>query len=1080
MGDLTPWYQAREKMVEAVVADLHGSTRDELLNEEPLERFIVGILYPQASGGGGETALEVADEVPEGEAGTAPDADYDPGVSFAHLRYPSTMGLTCGLTSSATRLVVKVEADRYVPVAGSSEPVVDETVASRAHSRRHDRWELVCERPAPIEVSVGRPGSRSAQVAEGLELRSVVRAPRDGVVSVTLVLVNTRRRPEKGRADASCWFRPVLRVRVEGGELADRNPRRRSDRRDPDELSGDLLYRAERHLAVGHGVAVTWDESPSVTRVETTFFPEHDLRLAKADREDVTGLEMPALADAPDVRALQEPLAALVRSYGHWIDQQETRLGELSAEHRSIALRHLGDARTATARMTRGIELLAADAHAERAFRVMNLVMQEQRARQELVRNGPRAAMTGVIGEWRPFQMAFILLNLEGLTDPTSDDRDLADLLWFPTGGGKTEAYLGLIAFTLVLRRLRGVGADGDGAGVGVIMRYTLRLLTLQQFERAAGLICALEELRGRDPELSGGAPFSLGLWVGQGATPNDVKTAAQAIRRRRMGDDPGDGGDPVQLLRCPWCGHRLTADDYEVDKHADRVVVRCPAIECRFHQGDGLPVHLVDSDVYRERPSLVIGTVDKFAMLAWREHAGRIFGSAHDAPPDLIVQDELHLISGPLGTLVGLYETAIDHLATDRGAGTRPKLVASTATIRRAAGQVKAVFDRRAAQFPPPGIDADDSFFAVDASPDEKGTRRYVGLMAPGTSHATLLVRTYAALLQGAKDLDAPDSVKDAYWTILGYFNSLRVLGAAYIQSIDDVRDRIGVVAGRGGTTKRETRDPRELTSRKKASEIPEELKALQTAMPDPASPDIVLATNMISVGVDVDRLGLMVVMGQPQTTSEYIQSTSRVGRRHPGLVLTLFNASRSRDLSHYESFTSYHRSLYRQVEATGATPFAPRALDRGLHGLLVILARHLLDGAAGDKSVRVPVDTGGLRSVAEVIVARARSVAGPATADEVQRSLDALVDQWDDGIDGGKLLQYARWAMQGKDVKALMTPAGSSIDDADGSALLETFPPQDTPWPTLTSLRNVDRESTLRIISTKKTKAVANDDTE
>ncbi|MEK8226503.1 helicase-related protein [Oerskovia sp. M15] len=182
--------------------------------------------------------------------------------------------------------------------------------------------------------------------------------------------------------------------------------------------------------------------------------------------------------------------------------------------------------------------------------------------------------------------------------------------------------------------------------------------------------------------------------------------------------------------------------------------------------------------------------------------------------------------------------------------------------------------------------------------------------------------MRTYAALLQGAKDLDAPDEVKDAYWTILGYFNSLRVLGAAYIQSIDDVRDRIGVVAGRHGSVKRETRDPRELTSRKKASEIPEELKALQTAMPDPASPDVVLATNMISVGVDVDRLGLMAVMGQPQTTSEYIQSTSRVGRRHPGLVFTLFNASRSRDLSHYESFTTYHRALYRQVEATGATP--------------------------------------------------------------------------------------------------------------------------------------------------------------
>ncbi|WP_336724702.1 helicase-related protein [Cellulosimicrobium cellulans] len=1075
MRDLDPWYKARAKMVEAVVADLHGSEQDDSLTEEPLERFIVGILYPQASDGGG--VVEVADESPDGEAGTAPDADYDPGVSFAHLRYPSTMGLTCGLTTSTTRLVVEVEADRYTPAVVGHEPTVEEAVASRAHSRRHGRWELVRERPEPLPIELSGASTITTEIADGLQLRAVIREPQDGVVSVTLVLINTKRRPEKGKADELCWFRPLMRVTAENGTFADRDPRRRSGRRDADELSGDLLYRAERHLAVGHGVAVTWAEGPTVSRVETTFFPEHDLRLAKADRDDIAGLRMSELAEAPDVQALQEPLATLVRSYGDWVDRQETRLPGLSAEHRVTAQRHLDDARVAVERMSRGIHLLVQDREAERAFRVMNVVMQEQRARQELVRNGPDATTQGVVGEWRPFQMAFILLNLEGLADPRSEDRSLADLLWFPTGGGKTEAYLGLIAFTLVLRRLRGAGADGDGAGVGVIMRYTLRLLTLQQFERAAGLICALEEFRGRDPELGNTAPFSLGLWVGQGATPNDVKAAAQAIRKRRQGEDPGEGGDPVQLLHCPWCGSRLSAEDYEADKHADRVVVRCPGLACRFHQGDGLPVHLVDSDVYRERPSLVIGTVDKFAMLAWRERAGRLFGSGYDAPPDLIVQDELHLISGPLGTLVGLYETAVDHLATDRASGVRPKLVASTATIRRAAGQVSAVFDRPSAQFPPPGIDADDSFFAVDACPAEKGTRRYVGLMAPGTSHATLLVRTYAALLQGAKDLDAPDDVKDAYWTLLGYFNSLRVLGAAYIQSIDDVRDRIGVVAGRKGTEKRETRDPRELTSRKKASEIPEELKALQTAMPDPGSPDVVLATNMISVGVDVDRLGLMAVMGQPQTTSEYIQSTSRVGRRHPGLVFTLFNASRSRDLSHYESFTTYHRALYRQVEATGATPFAPRALDRGLHGLLVILARHALDGAAGDKSVRVPVETDGLRSVADVIVARASSVAGKKTAQDVRRALDALIDQWEAAVEGGDVLQYARWAMQARDVKALMSPAGSTIDGTDGVALLETFPPPDPPWPTLTSLRNVDRESTLKIISTRRTKAVADD---
>ncbi len=654
------------------------------------------------------------------------------------------------------------------------------------------------------------------------------------------------------------------------------------------------------------------------------------MKLAKAERKDVPALRMEDLSESGEFA----PLHDLVASYEAWIERKDYDTADLPPGFDETAKSHLADAVVAADRMRRGIALLESDSQAERAFRVMNAVMRQQRLRQEMIRQGLSEPPRDVAAEWRPFQLAFVLINLEGLVDQSSSERDLADLLWFPTGGGKTEAYLGLIAFTLVLRRLREDRGVDSGSGVGVIMRYTLRLLTLQQFERAAGLICALEDFResAAGQDLVSKAPFSIGLWVGQGATPNDLAKAAAALRKRRAGEDAGENGDPVQLLKCPWCGSDLSPDDYHADKLSDRMLVKCPNGECRFRRG--LPVHLIDSDVYTVRPSLVIGTVDKFAMLAWNERSGRLFGAAGDAVPDLIVQDELHLISGPLGTLVGLYETAIDRLSTDEDSGARPKLVASTATIRRAGGQVKAVFARDSRQFPPPGLDATDSFFAVDASAEEKGTRRYVGLLAPTTSHATLLVRTYAALLQGAHDLDAPDEVKDAYWTLLGYFNSLRVLGAAYIQSIDDVRDRIKVVARRNGRPMRETRDPGELTSRIKSSDIPRELGILQKSIPDPESPDIVLATNMISVGVDVDRLGLMAVMGQPQTTAEYIQSTSRVGRRHPGLVFTLFNAQRSRDLSHYEGFTTYHRALYKQVEATGATPFSERALDRAFMG--------------------------------------------------------------------------------------------------------------------------------------------------
>lgn len=1060
MPDFSPWYAARQHMVDSVRRDLYGSPEDEYLSEAPLERYIVGILHPIA-GGAVSGEIEDANETPEQEAGVAFDAEYDPGVSFAHLRYPSTIGLTFGLSSATEEILVEVAADRYLP----NDADVGAAGESPADTPRSNSWRRVPVEAAAINIPVGSATSSSRSVADGLELRYVVRSSRDGVISVTLVLINSQPRPEKGRVDHLCWFRPEIRVRTNGGEFIDRRPTWTMAHMDADERGGELLYRKERSLAVGHGVAVTWTEGERVTDIATTFFPEHDLPLAKADRDDVPGLWMPALAQAPDVDSLSEPLLRLVGAYEGWISTMESKVDGLPTQHVATAQANVSEARRAATRMRAGVARLENDPLARTAFQTMNAAMQKQREKQEWIRNGS----ADVVGQWRPFQMAFILINLEGLADPKSGDRDVADLLWFPTGGGKTEAYLGLIAFALVHRRLRKAGDDALGGGVSVIMRYTLRLLTLQQFERAAGLICALEELRDCDPVLRDTAPFSIGLWVGMGATPNSVEAAATALRKLRNNEDPGDGGNPVQLLRCPWCGSTLSSSDYDANRRAGKMTVRCPSLDCRFHQGEGLPVHLVDDDVYRVRPSLVISTVDKFAMLAWNERAGQLFGkggsSSTDATPDLIVQDELHLISGPLGTLVGLYETAIDLLSTDPETGSRPKLIASTATVRRASAQVSDVFNRETRQFPPPGINADDSFFAVDATAEERGTRRYVGLMAPSTSHATLLVRTYAALLQGGQDLDAVDEVKDAYWTLLGYFNSLRVLGAAYIQSIDDVPDRIKVVATRQGRDARIPRDPSELTSRIRSSEIPTQLERLQTSYPDPSCPDIVLATNMISVGVDVDRLGLMAVMGQPQTTSEYIQSTSRVGRKYPGLVFTLFNASRSRDLSHYESFTSYHRALYKQVEAAGATPFAPRALDRGLHGLLVILARHIAAGAASDKAVGVPPESDVFKRIEAVVSKRAHEVADPATAEQVEHALAELSAIWSDSWAGGGLHKYAEWFGRAKD-EALMIPAGSAMSDGMGGPLAETFPPTDTPWPTLTSLRNVDRESSIKLV--------------
>ena len=569
----------------------------------------------------------------------------------------------------------------------------------------------------------------------------------------------------------------------------------------------------------------------------------------------------------------------MVKEYRSWIKKLEEDVDDgsaaVSSSLRTVVDDHLNRARTAADRIQAGIDLVMSNPEVARAFRLANAAMQSQRARQDWVRNGA----SGVVGDgvdqaWYPFQIAYVLLNLPGLEDADHEDRNIADLLWFPTGGGKTEAYLGLVAFTILLRRIR----DRDAAGTAVIMRYTLRLLTIQQFERATMLMCSLERVRQTEGNL-GSRPFSIGLWVGPRCYPRIPSPEARKSLRDLASNRELTEKNPVQLTQCPWCGSDMDESNYAVIRPPDeRLRIACGSPNCDFK--DGLPAYVVDEDVYRVRPELLLGTVDKFAMMAWNENVRKLFArDGFGTPPALIIQDELHLISGPLGSMVGLYETAIDaacgvQVNANGIVNGRPKVIASTATIRRATHQISAVFNRTAEQFPPPGIDPDRSFFAEPAPRVDYGTREYVGVMASATSHATLLVRTYATILQAAADIDGSDATRDPYWTLLGYFNSLRVLGSANLQVEGDVRDRLELVARREGSKPRKLRPPTELTSRKPSAEIPRTLKNLERTVSSGSADDVVLATNMISVGVDIDRLGLMTVMGP--TTIEC--------RIHPG----------------------------------------------------------------------------------------------------------------------------------------------------------------------------------------------------
>ncbi len=670
---------------------------------------------------------------------------------------------------------------------------------------------------------------------------------------------------------------------------------------------------------------------------------------------------------------------------------------------RDVAKENLNLCQVCATRIRDGISLLQQGGHVFTAFQFANKVMWEQRIHSIwAVANKKRVKVEGTASDfdkpenrtWRPFQVGFILLTLRGIADEASVDRRLVDLLWFPTGGGKTEAYLGLAAFTLALRRLRGDrGGMYAGAGVSIIMRYTLRLLTVQQFQRASALICACELNRRKDPSLWGAEPFRIGVWVGRGTTPNTFADSQKALEDISDGKKPREGS-PVQLVTCPRCGTNLATDNgvpakntYIPDRVSQRTLIWCPNLACEFSashsNNDGLPVVVVDDEIYRACPSIVVATVDKFARLPFKGETRALFGlrnrfsptyghitEAHgdsvggrrlrDAspasrllPPELIIQDELHLISGPLGTMVGLYETAVDYAATvvtDGPSRIPAKVIASTATIRRAAQQTRQLYARNLAIFPPSGITARDSFFArelpIDPEKDSTAGRLFVGVNAPGSSTKTLLVRVYSILLAMAEDEILSDAAPaDPYGTLVGYFNSLRALGGAKRLVEDDVRlVRLKYLAQQRGLPRRYITDPQELTSRIDSWRIPGLLKKIDNTFPRGKADwpvDVLLATNMISVGVDIDRLGLMVVTGQPKTTAEYIQATSRVGRKYPGLVVTMYNWMGTRDLSHYERFKSYHTALYKHVEAISVTPFSSRALDRGIRGVFAAMNR-------------------------------------------------------------------------------------------------------------------------------------------
>lgn len=1065
--------ELRDELERLAMANLlgpEGGDNEELpRNVQVQDHYLVGMLAPHGALVPSEDDHDVNDDLADGEP-------TEPGAG--PTMFPSSMGLTFAVEPGAAAIEVTANWGRYAKHRLDDADVGDDQ--SALVWRRQP-----CGGTFQLDLADERLGERLAPQSPDPDYGDVivsglVRRGTTGTV-VTLFLVNGQ---QATQGDENWLFQAELSVAGVNDASVFIRPRPLRDpataTNDPEAASLDMLYRHQVELAAGHGTAVhvttDLDDPERGRRITTVAVPAYEVPQTRApSADDIPALadvtfDMAALADAPDLSAVLTPL---VTAYRAWIEQ---RAREASGgadgldEHADAAQAALDAARHAADRIEHAIALVATNPDAEAAFRFANRAMALQRIHTiaaDLRRHQPDRKLADVIFEvdqprnrsWRPFQLAFVLLNLPGLTDPTHPERvepGLVDLLWFPTGGGKTEAYLGLCGYTLAIRRLQGdVAGHHGGDGVAILMRYTLRLLTAQQFQRAAALICACETLR-RQAEPKAGTnainpwgmvPFRIGLWVGYNVTPNLGSGAERAIDQSRDRGSQARGANPVQLAACPWCGNEITAArNAEYDGGRARTLVWCSDAygRCPFgrkHSPDeGLPVVTVDDEIYRLLPGLVIATADKFAQLPWQGSLTALFGrvsqrcerhgyrspdldiqidetDSHRArkplpaartvptkplrPPDLIIQDELHLMTGPLGSLTGLYETAVDELCTweVEGKRVRPKVIASTATVRRAADQAHGLFQRNLEVFPPQGLDAADSFFArqVPTSGADPG-RRYLGICAHGRRHKAVQIRVYSAFMAAAQYLyERHGSAADPWMTLVGYYSSLRELGGMRRLVDDDIKSRLAKM-DRRGLGRRDLHEIAELTSRMDSSQIPETLDQLGTIFrPDrtkgDAYPiDVLLATNMISVGVDVPRLGLMVVAGQPKATAEYIQATSRVGRSTtgPGLVVTVFNWARPRDLSHYERFEHYHATFYRHVESTTLTPFAPRAVDRGLTGVFTALLRHRQpDWNANDTARLIDVGAESVDRATRILIDRAATIGGMDAAADVEQEL-------------------------------------------------------------------------------------------
>ncbi|MFA6923844.1 MAG: helicase-related protein [Bacteroidales bacterium] len=755
----------------------------------------------------------------------------------------------------------------------------------------------------------------------------------------------------------------------------------------------DYLFKNKLAYGIGHNTSCTWEnceqDESKPSWIKTTFIPSYNVKNQSTETDKIANeiLNIKNLSSfGNDKNKVISNLQKIADAYLSWIKDESG-----NADDNEYGEKNIQKCKEIHRRIEKGIQLLSQNDNAYKAFQLANTAIYIQMFQSEwhfnkkdgfevFERNGnmqltyneySTANFPNGKGEpsWRPFQLAFILQCIPSFVEPNSTDKDLVDLLYFPTGGGKTEAYLAISAFLIFWRR---VTFPKQYDGVNIIIRYTLRLLSAQQFERATKLILACEFIRQHQKDL-GSEKISIGFWIGKATIPNSIKIAKEKYNflLKKLNDKNFDGRkaiNPFQLTNCQWCNSKIISRinnkdatysvGHRINNHLQS---HCLNPKCNYNETKGgLPLVLVDDDIYHKPPTILFGTVDKFASLAWNGEATTLFNYGGNRKPELIIQDELHLLNGPLGSLVGLFENVILSLCTNENQ--KPKIIASTATVKNVEAQIQGLYGREARIFPQYATNSDDTFFSKTL---EESKRKYIGILPTGKTTVMTNLQLLSALLYARIEIweqSADKKDADQFWTLLSYFKSLKEIGRFSNKISSELKPiiqqlQVRRLKNQGDLTynywKLSYRNL-ELTSRIPNERIKKNLDKLDIqfdgSLKEHKAYDLVLATNMISVGLDVGRLGIMVMNGMPPNTAEYIQASSRVARKNEGLVTTMFDPFNTRDLSYFEDFVQFHKTFYKQVEPLSVTPFADSALDKMLFTLMVAYFRHKMNFAANN----------------------------------------------------------------------------------------------------------------------------------